>query len=561
MVVLCKPGKLDYSIPKAYHPIALINTMGKLLTAVVAKCLPYTLEHYQLPNTHFGGQPRYLTTDFLHLLEETVKNIWRTCKVASALFLDIEGAFPNAVTKHLIHNMWMWHIPGELVDFTEWVLTNRQTRLQFNGFTSEWIQINNGIGQGNPLSMILYIIYSSDLVEATKSHRGNKALKELTLAFVDDMAFITIGKDFETTHTTLADILEHPEGGYKWSRNHNSKFETNKFVLIDFLMNHQKNCPNMHIQGTTICLMPTHWFLGVIVNQELQWNAQVDNAVAKGMIYVCQLHHLSSSAKGLLLRLMHQLYQAVAILKMLYVADLWFTPTYQDSSDSLQWGSIRVAKHLTSIQWIAALSITGAIRTTATDLLEVHANLLPISLLLQNMCHWAIIHIATHPNTHLLYDPIRRAARCFINSHHTFLHQLTHQFKIDPREIETLIPSHRSPTSRNPFKMHIEPSKQEAIEKHAQILDTIQVYSDSSGYQGQIGAVAILFHSWKWPHTLHFYLGKEEEHVVYEVEAVRLTLAAELIATEEDLTFPISICVNNQAVIQTSEDVKTMHKG
>lgn len=105
MVVLCKPGKLDYSIPKAYHPIALINTMGKLLTAVVAKCLPYTLEHYQLPNTHFGGQPRYLTTDFLHLLEETVKNIWRTCKVASALFLDIEGAFPNVVTKHLIHNM------------------------------------------------------------------------------------------------------------------------------------------------------------------------------------------------------------------------------------------------------------------------------------------------------------------------------------------------------------------------------------------------------------------------------------------------------------------------
>jgi len=35
-------------------------------------------------------------------------------------------------------------------------------------------------------------------------HRqGNEAIKELTLAFIDDMAFIAIGKDFKTTHEIL----------------------------------------------------------------------------------------------------------------------------------------------------------------------------------------------------------------------------------------------------------------------------------------------------------------------------------------------------------------------
>ncbi|KAG2038458.1 hypothetical protein BDR03DRAFT_861992 [Suillus americanus] len=35
-VVLKKPGKADYSTAKVYHPIALINTTCKLLTAIIA---------------------------------------------------------------------------------------------------------------------------------------------------------------------------------------------------------------------------------------------------------------------------------------------------------------------------------------------------------------------------------------------------------------------------------------------------------------------------------------------------------------------------------------------
>jgi hypothetical protein len=340
-VVLRKPGKPNYTIPKAYRPIALLNTTCKLLTAVVADQLTYILEHHHLlPNTHFGGRPGRSTTDSLHLLEDTIKNAWRSHKVASVLFLDIEGAFPNAVTKRLLHNMKTRRIPKGIIDFTELVLTNRKTRLHFDGFTSDWIDINNGIGQGDPLSMILYIIYSADLVDVAEPRRGNRALRELTLAFVDDTAFVAIGPDFETTHSTLKNMLERPGGGFEWSRNHNSRFETNKFALIDFSMNKNRTRPPMNIQGAIIRPSPTHRFLGVILDQELRWKAQVDNAVAKGTAYVMQLRRLSTMSKGIPLRLMRQLYQATAVPKMLYAADIWFTPAFQDGSDTLQRGSI-----------------------------------------------------------------------------------------------------------------------------------------------------------------------------------------------------------------------------
>jgi hypothetical protein len=113
-------------------------------------------------------------------------------------------------------------------------------------------------------------------------------------------------------------------------------------------------------QQDHICPTPTYQFLGVIVDQELRWNAQVDHTIVKGMAYVLQLCRLSSTAKGLSLWLMCQLYQAVALLKMLYAADLWFTPSFQEGSVELQWGSVGMAKWLTSVQCTAALAITRA---------------------------------------------------------------------------------------------------------------------------------------------------------------------------------------------------------
>ena len=58
IVVLRKPGKSDYSIPEAYHPFSLLNTVSKLLEAVMARRLSYLSEKRNLlPDTQLGGRP------------------------------------------------------------------------------------------------------------------------------------------------------------------------------------------------------------------------------------------------------------------------------------------------------------------------------------------------------------------------------------------------------------------------------------------------------------------------------------------------------------------------
>ena len=70
-IVLRKPGKPDYTIAKAYRPIALLNTIRKALEFIIAKRITYLAEtHGLLPRNHFGAHRSSSTEHGLHYLVE-----------------------------------------------------------------------------------------------------------------------------------------------------------------------------------------------------------------------------------------------------------------------------------------------------------------------------------------------------------------------------------------------------------------------------------------------------------------------------------------------------------
>jgi hypothetical protein len=227
-IVLRKPDKPNYELPKAYRPIALISTMAKVLTGIVADNVSKLVErHNLLPKTHFGGRPGRTTTDAIHYLVHKIKSAWANNQVASVLFLDVEGAFPNAVTDKLIHNLRKRRIPEVYTRFIRTLLTNRRTKIKFDDFTSETINIFNGIGQGDPLSMILYIIYNADLLDITDDEAHEDAI-----GYVDDVALLAIGNSFEDTTARLQNLMTKHDGALDWSRSHNSRFEITKSAIL-----------------------------------------------------------------------------------------------------------------------------------------------------------------------------------------------------------------------------------------------------------------------------------------------------------------------------------------
>ncbi|KAJ7620887.1 hypothetical protein DFH06DRAFT_927830, partial [Mycena polygramma] len=71
-----------------------------------------------------------------------------------------------------------------------------------------------------------------------------------------------------------------------------------------------------------------------------------------------------------------QLFQTVVIPRMEYALPVWYNPV-SANTDARRTGRVWIANALGKVQRQAAKLITGALRTTATDTLNFHANLLP----------------------------------------------------------------------------------------------------------------------------------------------------------------------------------------
>jgi hypothetical protein len=313
-VILHKPGKPRYDTPKAYRPIVLLNTMCKVLTAILAEVMTFYTEKFQLlPPNHFGGRPGRTTTDAVHLLVHRIKDTWHKWQVTSVLFLDIEGAFPNAVTNRLLHNMRKRRLPDALMNFTGVMLNNRSTVLKFDDHTSECIRLDNGIGQGDPLSMALYQYYNTDILDIPR------VPCESAEAYVDDAILIATAKTFSDTHTTLVDMMSRQSGMVEWSKSHNSPLEYSKLALIDF--SHQgvkKPRPPLVLQDVTINPTKSAEYLGIILDQNLNWGPQLAQVNGKGSKWMAQIKCLTRPSWGLTPKGAHKLYVSVALLRVLH---------------------------------------------------------------------------------------------------------------------------------------------------------------------------------------------------------------------------------------------------
>jgi hypothetical protein len=144
------------------------------------------------------------------------------------------------------------------------MLTNRSTTLKYDGHSSEPIRLDNRIGQGDPLSMVLYQYYNADLLDIP---RGKN---EDTLAYIDNTIMLATAETFNKAHTKLADMMGREGGVLEWSKDHNSSLEYSKLALIDFAHRSSgKLRTTLQLPQISIKPLSSMKYLGVIVNQNL----------------------------------------------------------------------------------------------------------------------------------------------------------------------------------------------------------------------------------------------------------------------------------------------------
>jgi hypothetical protein len=236
IAVIPKPGKEDYSLPKCYQPVALLECVGKLLEKVVVKWLVHNiLAHNLIPSTQFSAQPFSSTIDAGLCLTHDIETAHALSGVCGSLLFNIQGFFDNVNHSRLTMLISSLGFTPKICRWTASFLKDRTVQLHFNGFTSEDIDLELGTPQGSPVSLVLSIIYMFPLLLA-------RCWKDMSfLMFVDDGNILTCAPTYSSLEWKLRNFYMEC---HIWCLRAGLKIEPEKIEIIFF--SHTRPNPTLH---------------------------------------------------------------------------------------------------------------------------------------------------------------------------------------------------------------------------------------------------------------------------------------------------------------------------
>jgi len=400
-IALRKEGKRDYSLPSSYRPIALENTLAKVVEKVLANRLSLAAEeHALLPWNQMGARKDRSTTSAIGLLTSCVQTAWQAKpgSVVSVLSLDLAGAFDNVPHSRLLEILRTKGLPEWIVRMIDSFTQARRTRIAYTGYKSDWITTSTGIPQGSPLSPILFLYYISSLLETFQDPEA----EVMGFGFVDDTNLVTWGPSAAENCRKLTAAHTQCE---EWASTNGARFAPEKYQLMHFTRRRRHACEDLastvrignheaQVQERAIKI------LGVWLDPALTWKEHIAQAARKGLAASEALSRIATSTWGPSARHARMLYTAVVRPTMLYASQEW----------SIRADGKPIAEAATAplrkVQNECLRKVTGAYRRTPRAALEREASVMPIDIYMQTTRYQQ----ASRTKDHQVEAQITRAA-------------------------------------------------------------------------------------------------------------------------------------------------------
>jgi hypothetical protein len=222
--------------------------------------------------------------------------------------------------------------------------------------------------------------------------------------------------------------------------------------------------PNLVIGGNVVKPSGAVKLVGIWLDEKLTFKQQAAAAVAKGQEWMVNFRRLGRVAGGVGMAYIRQLYLAICVPRMLYGAEVWLAPVYQrDRGANRQKDTHAPVRKLASIQLKAARLMVGGMVSSPGNLLNTHADLLPMNLVIDKLLQKAALCYVTLPPTHPLYDAVANVTRFgHVKKHPSLLHFLMTAYADVRQGAVEQIPAVRARASwEAPLDVRVASSKEE----------------------------------------------------------------------------------------------------
>lgn len=336
----------------------MLNTIGKVYEGIlVNKVENYLCNNNKLNEIQYGFTKKRNTIQAIQNIINKIQSAKHEGKYTVLITLDID-AVDNAWWPQVLHEINTLNIPQNLYKTIENYLKDRKVELNY---VKEKITqaVEKGTPQGSKLAPLLCKILINDIIQLE-----NDDIKIIT--FADDIAVIIKTNTYKGLKAKTNDFLIKIN---KWANNKKLTFNISKTDIIFFGIYQNQAKPIFKFNNAYIHCKNELKYLGIIITDNLKWNAHINKIVEKARKITFQLRTAVKEEYGLDKHAMQIIFNAAIRPAITYGAEIW--------GGNL---NVKQRQKINSAQRTALIGITRAYKTVLTEALQAIGNSYPLDL-------------------------------------------------------------------------------------------------------------------------------------------------------------------------------------
>ena len=259
-----------------YRPISLLVTVSKILEKVIySRVYNFLVETNQLYQSQYGFRTGHSCQNAISELVGTILKNQEENKLTLGVFIDLSKAFDTLSHEILLQKLSKYGIRGIPLKWFDSYLKERKMRVKLNTDKgtpsySTYHPLTYGTPQGSCLGPLLFLIFINDL--------HYSVIHGTSILFADDTTLLHSHQDLDQLKILVEEDLTRL---MDW-------FKANKLTLnigkTDCLLFNFRNKPQqltINIGPHTLDCSDTVKFLGVWIDNKLNWNKHINTLIAK----------------------------------------------------------------------------------------------------------------------------------------------------------------------------------------------------------------------------------------------------------------------------------------
>lgn len=312
--------KGDPQNPDNYRGIALINSITKILTYIIANRISnFAEENNLIPESQAGFREKRGCQDNIFTLTSLIQIQNFKKRKSYLIFVDFKKAFDTVNHNLLWKKLYKLGVSSNIIRIVRNLYKIANIVVDLEGQLSKPVKINKGVLQGDPLSALAFILFIADIETQLRKHVNGIKITPLAdilmLAYADDLVIfadspgdaqrkLNLLREYCLENDLIVNVLKTK-------------------ILICQRGRKPKFRPKFKYGEDEIEIVNSYVYLGVKFFSNGLFAQQAHDAVASANISAGTLRQILGKAKNDSFESVITLWNAITSTSLLYASEIW----------------------------------------------------------------------------------------------------------------------------------------------------------------------------------------------------------------------------------------------